>query len=430
MTVHRESDRDNLLQEATRALRQSPVPAGPPDDAIAEIEEALERGADRHRSLSLIQRSRAMKPLTKFAAVAASLLVISGTVAWILTAGGGSSVALANVASVLDNIHSATFTGTTTKEGEPPVTAKCMFLEPSRSRMESSRGMVIICGDSKMITLVPERNSAFVFDLDNAPEDGIVKNWLEDVREKIDQAMAGSENDVEKLGQRQIDGRDAVGFRLRVENQEMIVWADPVTALPIRVESSNGVMGPKFHHVMSDFSYNVDLDESLFSVEPPNDYNVQEVSMDASKPQERDFVELLRVCAAEQKDGVFPPTLNGSEVEKIVSRRIQEEISAKYGDWRANAELRKKVMQSEEFKEFMELGMKLGRGLGFLQDGLPPDAVWRYAGKDVMLDTPDRPIFWYRPADSDNYRVIYADLGVHEVAAEALKGFPEAVGPE
>ena len=44
----------------------------------------------------------------------------------------------------------------------------------------------------------------------------------------------------------------------------------------------------------------------------------------------------------------------------------------------------------------------------------------------MKLDTPDRPIFWYKPTGADKYRVIYADLSVKEAAPAEIKDFPKA----
>lgn len=441
MKDNQDSNRDDLLERATRAVRQTPVPDGPPSDTLPTLVARLEESANRRRSLTFIERILAMKPLTKISTAAASLFVLAGAFTWLFVVGGGASLALADVAKVLDDIHSVTSTITVTqedesatKEGEPPVTLKAMYLEPARYRTESSRGMVMIYGEFKMVTLVPERKFAAVINLKDTPAkvggEDFGTHWLQSVRQEIRDAIGGSNNDVKELGQRQIDGRQAVGFRLRVNNREMTVWADPETALPIRVERTSGLMKPRYHHVMSDFQYNVELDESLFSLEPPDGYLVQETSVDASTSQEEDLVQLLRVYAAEREDGMFPPTLSGSEIEAGVSPIVQRRIDAKFGeDWRDHDELRKQVLRSEEFKDFMSLHEKLGRGIGFLRD-LPPEVDWRYAGKDVELDTPDRPVFWYKPTDNQNYRVIYADLSVGEVAAGDLDGFPEASGPE
>jgi hypothetical protein len=53
------------------------------------------------------------------------------------------------------------------------------------------------------------------------------------------------------------------------------------------------------------------------------------------------------------------------------------------------------------------------RGLGFAF-ALPADSDAHYAGKGVSFGTADKPIFWYRPKDAKNYRVIFANLTVRE----------------
>ncbi len=46
---------------------------------------------------------------------------------------------------------------------------------------------------------------------------------------------------------------------------------------------------------------------------------------------------------------------------------------------------------------------------------LPKESNWRYAGNGVKLGTADKAIFWYKPAGSEKYRVIYGDLSVKEI---------------
>ena len=73
------------------------------------------------------------------------------------------------------------------------------------------------------------------------------------------------------------------------------IWGDPQTGLPIRIESYSALEGVK--STLSDFVFNVDLDKSLFSVEPPAGYTVQTVQVDASEPAEKDLIALLREYA-------------------------------------------------------------------------------------------------------------------------------------
>jgi hypothetical protein len=47
-------------------------------------------------------------------------------------------------------------------------------------------------------------------------------------------------------------------------------------------------------------------------------------------------------------------------------------------------------------------------------------------GKGVTINTPDRPIYWYRPDPSAMYTVIYADLSVKQVPAADLPKVPDS----
>ena len=54
----------------------------------------------------------------------------------------------------------------------------------------------------------------------------------------------------------------------------MSLWGDPKTCLPVRIEMTSARM-PDVKLTMSDFAFNVTMDESLFSVEPPAGYKVR-----------------------------------------------------------------------------------------------------------------------------------------------------------
>jgi outer membrane lipoprotein-sorting protein len=84
---------------------------------------------------------------------------------------------------------------------------------------------------------------------------------------------------VDNLGEREVDGKKAVGLLCRGGREETTIWADPATALPVRVEtvispppSTN--MRPE-RITMHDFEFNKELEVSLFSTEPPAGYEVE-----------------------------------------------------------------------------------------------------------------------------------------------------------
>ena len=64
---------------------------------------------------------------------------------------------------------------------------------------------------------------------------------------------------------------------------------------------------------MSNFRYDMELDPSLFSLEPPAGYTVH--NMEMTMPVEDDLVNILRLIA-EHNDGTFPSAI-GNEQQGI-----------------------------------------------------------------------------------------------------------------
>jgi hypothetical protein len=60
---------------------------------------------------------------------------------------------------------------------------------------------------------------------------------------------------------------------------------------------------------------------------------------------------------------------------------------------------------------------------------LSPEHDWRYSGEDVKLNTPNRPIFWWKPKKNGAYEVIYADLSVKAVEPQYLPKIDQPAAP-
>jgi hypothetical protein len=224
---------------------------------------------------------------------------------------------------------------------------------------------------------------------------------------------------------------------------------------------------------LSDFAFNVDLDESLFSIEPPTGYTVQTVEVDASQPTENDLITLLREYS-KWMNNAFPEALEMNRLLHTLGARIRIETMSP-GNERPSDELLQKITDGTEeeigkiiqaetekttqaerlrlmrnakpdkaqekgdvaknakdarqkaMKAFTEkwtgVYMIIKRGLGFVVE-LPREADAHYAGKGVSLGAPGTPIFWYRPKDAKKYRVICADLSVRE--ADTPPSVPDA----
>ena len=425
------------------------------------------------------------------AVVAAAGIVVAVII--FATGGGSTNIAFGNVADALDSLRSATYDVTSEAKGEkdqPAVTAtgKGFFLAPSHQRMEISVDIAkqtmspggqpgehvtipkytidqvtIVDGQAaKYIMLTPNLKLAVAMDMKKMQEDkrsgnGAPPDLFEMVRRLVREGSSGTGEEVERLGKKQIDEREAVGFRIQSEMSDLILWADPKTAWPIRIEIS-GEMFTNVHTVMSNFRYNVDLDPSLFSLEPPEGYSTQ--AMEMTMPVEEDLLSALRTIA-ERSKGLFPAKLGmnkevmeslglGGEVEFKVDELTQDKldaemdrIAAKYGGREKLREEYGKELPPEIMAEFMKASAPImqeqvkkrmplvqkqiqqAQGITFYAM-LQPENDPHYVGGGVKLGTPDCPILWYKPTGADKYRVIYADLSVKDMAPDDVKKLPEA----
>ena len=358
-------------------------------------------------------RSMMSRPILRIAA-AAALIAVVFFAGWLFL-GGGTQVALAELIRPILEARSATFKITTHPEGQPAVTAEVMVLEPSRVRMEQSHGPVDMTtvmdfAKRKWLMLSPEQKLAIVYEMTNVPDAQKPVNYFDTLRAQLREAQEEPNVSREALGYQEVDGRRAIGYRITMPGQVMEIWGDPETRLPIRIELTMRMM-PDAKTIWTDFEFNVELDESLFSVEVPAGYVVRSASMDYSPPKEEDFVEALR-SYSKVADGAFPDELTGKMLEGLMTKEVIKH-GMKQGE----------VPSEEAFQEVMRTSSAIGRGLGFVLS-LAPQADAHYAGKGVKRDTPDRPVFWYRPEGKTTYRVLYADLSFRE--ADAPPSVPDA----
>jgi outer membrane lipoprotein-sorting protein len=488
---------DELLDRAAEALRRAPIPPGPPAEAVDRVVGLLVQQSDII-PLSITERIRKMKRIARPAVAATILIALGILVSWIILGDRTANIAFAKVAEALDGLHSATYDLSSEVKGQndnPGATAtgKGFFLSPSHQRIEVSakidktkqmelikkapnpaakaaaeavmnmppmKHISIMDGQAaKLLMLMPSMKMAIAMDMKKMQEDmkktgkmpkDAPPDYFELVRRLVREGNSSVGEKVENLGPKQIDGRKAVGFRVHNPmNSEgyLTVWADPETAQPIRIEFEMEMLsGARI--VMNNFSYDVDLDASMFSLEPPAGYSTQTMNM--TMPVEEDLLNTLRLIAEHNK-GAFPDKLGMNEdvlkaltpeidkkaraeenaemnaaVKKIEAKYGgKEKLKAKYGK-QLPPEIMAEIMEAKapsmqkHMKETMPILQKRMQGIQFFIS-LKPENDSHYAGKGVKLGTPDRAIFWYKPAGADKYRVIHADLTVKEMTAEDVK---------
>jgi outer membrane lipoprotein-sorting protein len=338
--------------------------------------------------------------ISKLAAAAVIIIAVLAAVHFI----GGSveSVAWADVVRPLMTARTVAF-NVIMGQGENETITRVMNNGTQRVRNEvlllggkAVQLIQIIDYDtSQMLTLNPERKTAVLIDLKDMPEKP--ENPLEAIRNMIRELQEDPAFSVKSLGEQEIDGQIAEGFRAAGPDGELTIWADPETALPIRMEQKWRQM----QFVCTDYDFDVALDESLFSMEIPEGYSaLSQAELAIASSTEQDLVETLRIWAEIILDGIFPKDFSGQVYMDDVNKNREKFAT----------------LQDEEK---LELALKMGPGFIFVQL-LKDENDWHYVGTDVKLGDRESPVCWYRATGSETYRVIYGDLRVEDVAAEDL----------
>jgi hypothetical protein len=256
------------------------------------------------------------------------------------------------------------------------------------------------CIQGKGLSIIPGKKQFIEMEISNLPGDGGRRQF-----DFIEKLRSLPERADEVLDERQIDGRTVQGYRVSEEGMTNTVWIDPKNRELVEVElefdSAPGIRGR-----MTDFRFDVELSDELFSITPPDGYTRLGLQVDGSEASEDDLVEFLRLWSSWTKDATFPPTLNPAELPKVTRELIE---AGKFGpDQTATTE-------PQQFEHIM----KITRAMMFVMK-LPAESNWRYAGENAKYGDAQTPIFWYQPSGSATYRVIYGDLSTKDVAPENL----------
>jgi len=349
--------------------------------------------ASRATEALKVRRIIMKSPITRIAAVAAIIIVAALGVNYIMS----PSVTWAQVVEPILNAKTIAF-DLIIGADETGMTMRDIVVGSRIRRVMSNMPnmtQVIDLDSAKLLGLDTEAKTAVYIDIQGDLGDR-TRNYIKFVRQIIAQLQEGQ---VEQLGEQVIDGQKAIGFVGRGQNEEVRIWADPRTALPIRIEAK---IGQEFSFVMKNFQFNAAVDESLVSMDVPEGFTLQKTNIDLGNASEQDFVESLRIWAEIIGDGTFPAAIGTESTMKAMPTLIQK-VTA---------------MQVSQEKG-TEIGMTFAKGMLFHQI-LESQGQWKYAGAGVKLGDANKAIFWYQPKGSATYRVIYGDLSVKDVAPENL----------
>ena len=256
--------------------------------------------------------------------------------------------------------------------------------------------MIIDMDNEQLLSLDNVGKTAFYANIKGDLGD-MTRSYIGFVRQIIRQLQ---DNKVENLGEQIIDGQKAIGFKGKGQNEQVTIWADSQTAIPILIEVH---IGQEMAFSMKNFEFDAQVDESLVSMEVPNGYTMKDNQIDLGNATEEDFIESLRIWATILGDGVFPDAIDTEATMENMPVLIQK--------------LQQLNIPEEEGTK---MGINVGLSMLFQQTLDVSGNPWKYEGKGVKFGDTSKVVFWYQPKGSVTYRVIYGDLHVEDVAPESL----------
>jgi len=391
---------DDLVERAVVSMQGETVPAGPPPPLIADTLRALhESGQPLRGFLPFVPRTKIMKLITTAAGL---LLTVSMATLLILTVKSPSS-AFGQALKQVREARSMSYAELITVKGQPqPVRTRVFIAEDGRKRSEmllgagkSGKVTTIFDAAGKIrVTLIEDSKQALVHDRAKEERGQAARvdflAWLEALKKLGDQPD-------QELGQKELEGKRVTGFVATQGNLTFTMWVDNATGNPVRIEYDSPVNGAARHVAMTDFRFDEELDESLFSFAAPEGYKVRQQPTVPSVPGgEASVVEALRAYT-KRDGGKFPSSLT---------------------DWGPWAVLFSQGSRDGTLDpEGTRVMAHLGAILPFLVS-MPKDD-YAYLGDGKTVDQKDALVFWYKRPDG-TYRAIYGDLSAKDVTADDL----------
>lgn len=332
---------------------------------------------------------------------AASLtLGATGILVWAVLAllGPWATVSYGAVADQIRAARTIQYHVTATANGvaAPEAASKVFMKEPGHVRIEAAGATIITdAAAEQTLSLDPRTKSAHVVTIKAGapvPHGGPF--------DSVESFKKLAEANGTPIADRKIGDVTAKGFELHVNDQQLTMWVDPKTRLPLRIESSALAGARQVQVVLSDFVFDQPLDDALFNVTPPPGFTV--IKTELNVPNERNLAEavaaILRAYTA-RTDGRFPNAL---------------------GDWGDFATVFSKGSPDGTLDPAAQEALVNLGTLSAALTGLTKGKDYDYIPGDARLGNADKMVFWSRQKDNGKYRAIFGDLSLKDVEASQV----------
>jgi outer membrane lipoprotein-sorting protein len=280
---------DQAADTLRQALRDTPVPAGPPDDLAAATIEAL-RSRGSPPDAARRGGRRAIVRLARYGGLAAAalLLAAAGASLWLLDR--SAPPAFGQVVDNVKKARSVTFTLRQKLTPQSPTLEQKWYLQGDAARLEIPGTQGDIHSDLPVLMAVVvdyRRKKAVELDFvhKTARERDLSDRMARDFSNPIEGLRRLTDKDAERVGEDQLDGRKMLVYRLKrldflgmkgtvEEGETAKVWVDAASALPARIviEAFTADRKGQSSLIFEKFAWNEPLAANLFRLDVPEGF--------------------------------------------------------------------------------------------------------------------------------------------------------------
>jgi outer membrane lipoprotein-sorting protein len=269
----------DTLEEATGALREAPIPAGPTPQLTAATVAAIHNRLSGTVPREQVQRERRRR-IMRYAGFTTAAAVLLGTAAF-LWLGGNRAVALDKVLDKVKQAESVTYVETQTIGYQAEMHLVCAIRGPM-IRVEAIAGgqtRQILIADTKKkvgLMLIPAAKAYVKIDK-NSPS----KIHGPVGKSPIDDLLALKDRKLESTVEEKLDGKTVQKLTIKGDPKadppgDWVIWVDPKTELPVKMTYSGTTFaGDKqlpIAKTYEKFEWNPKLDDALFDMTVPEGY--------------------------------------------------------------------------------------------------------------------------------------------------------------
>ena len=289
-----------------------------------------------------------------------------------------------------------------TEDRAEPIKTKEYVAADGRQRSEQDNTVTIfdenrniritLIVDSKIAIMMPPRKMTIPM-----PRATSSRDWIEQLTKLSDKPDR-------ELGEQTVDGRRVIGFEASLVGVKYTLWLDAKSKTIAKIEG-HSAHGRIVKDAMTDFQFDLPLDEALFSYEVPAGYKIH-VPSDTPyvRPSEANVLNALRLYT-QKSGGKFPKNLT---------------------DWHDLSDLFltpvERLVAWDKSPAFQEISEQTAATRSFLRDFSLKD--FAYLGNGLTTQDTQSIILWYKTKDGP-YRAIYGDLSVKEITKDKLAGAGE-----